>query len=75
MTKEKIMAKKNKNLIKVDHNIFYSNVERRLAMKHALVSILDLHIPCEHDVCPTCEVDSPCPTTNEIDKVIWALSI
>lgn len=69
------MAKKNKNLIKVDHNIFYSNVERRLAMKHALVSILDLHIPCEHDVCPTCEIDSPCPTTNEIDKVIWALSI
>ena len=69
------MAKKNKNLIKVDHNIFYSNVERRLAMKHELVSILDLHIPCEHDVCPTCEVDSPCPTTNEIDKVIWALSI
>ena len=69
------MSKKNKNLIKVDQNIFYSNVERRLAMKHALVAILDLHIPCEHDFCPTCDVESPCPTGNEIDKVIWAISL
>jgi hypothetical protein len=66
---------KNKNLIKVDQGIFYSNVERRLAMKHALVTILDLHIPCEHDHCPTCEVESPCPTVTEIDKVLWAISL
>lgn len=69
------MSKKNKNTIKVDQDIFYSNVERRLAMKHGLVAILDLHIPCEHDVCPTCEVVSPCPTVNEIDKVLWAISL
>ena len=66
---------KNKNLIKVDQGIFYSNVERRLALKHALVTILDLHIPCEHDHCPTCEVESPCPTVTEIDKVLWAISL
>jgi hypothetical protein len=66
---------KNKNLIKIDQGIFYSNVERRLAMKHALVTILDLHIPCEHDHCPTCEVESPCPTVTEIDKVLWAISL
>ena len=69
------MAKKNKNLIKIDQGIFYSNVERRLAMKHALVTILDLHIPCEHDHCPTCKVESPCPTVTEIDKVLWAISL
>jgi ferredoxin len=66
--------KKNKNLIKVDQNIFYSNVERRLAMKHALIAIIDLHISCEHGHCPTCEVESPCETALEIDKVIWAIS-
>jgi hypothetical protein len=67
--------KKNKNLIKVDHDIFYSNVERRIAMKHALMAILDLHIPCEHDHCPTCEIESPCATVNEIEKVLWAVSL
>lgn len=69
------MSKKNKNLIKVDQNIFYSNVERRLAMNRALLGIIDLHISCEHGVCPACEVESPCETAKEIDKVIWALSL
>jgi hypothetical protein len=69
------MSKKNKNLIKVDQNIFYSNVERRLAMKHALIAILDLHMPCEHDFCPVCDCEIPCQTVNEIDKVLWAISI
>jgi hypothetical protein len=69
------MSKKNKNLIKVDQNIFYSNVERRLAMKHALVAILDLHLSCEHNICPTCGIEAPCATVNEIDKVLWAISL
>jgi ferredoxin len=68
------MAKKNKNLIKVDQDIFYSNVQRRLAMQNAMIAIIDLHISCEHGHCPTCEVESPCETAKEIDKVLWALS-
>jgi hypothetical protein len=61
------MSKKNKNLIKVDQNIFYSNVERRLAMKHSMIAIIDLHISCDHGFCPTCEVESPCETAKEIE--------
>jgi len=69
------MSKKKKNTIKVDQDIFYSNVERRLAMKHALIAIIDLHISCEHGHCTTCEVESTCETALEINKVIWAISL
>jgi hypothetical protein len=68
------MSKKNKDLIQIDQNIFYSNVERRLAMKHALIAILELHTTCEHDYCEVCETEN-CETVKEIERVLWAISL